>query len=53
MGRPVSDSAAAIEQAEEETGLPGDDPVRFGAGKLLDSVLAAVGSKAVAVPADQ
>ncbi len=32
---------AAVEAAEEETGLPADDPVRFGAGKLLDAVLAA------------
>jgi uncharacterized NAD-dependent epimerase/dehydratase family protein len=52
-GLHAADAQAAIEQAEEETGLPADDPVRFGAGKLLDSVLAAVGSKAVAVPADQ
>jgi uncharacterized NAD-dependent epimerase/dehydratase family protein len=29
----------AIAAAEEETGLPADDPVRFGSGKLLDSVL--------------
>src|SRR5436190_9658313 len=29
----------AIAEAEEETGLPTDDPVRFGAGKLLDAVL--------------
>jgi uncharacterized NAD-dependent epimerase/dehydratase family protein len=29
----------AIAAAEEETGLPTDDPVRFGAGKLLDAVL--------------
>jgi uncharacterized NAD-dependent epimerase/dehydratase family protein len=28
-----------IDAAEEETGLPTDDPVRFGAAKLLDSVL--------------
>jgi uncharacterized NAD-dependent epimerase/dehydratase family protein len=32
----------AIVAAEEETGLPADDPVRFGAGKLLDSVLKAL-----------
>jgi uncharacterized NAD-dependent epimerase/dehydratase family protein len=29
----------AIAAAEEETGLPADDPVRFGASKLLDAVL--------------
>jgi uncharacterized NAD-dependent epimerase/dehydratase family protein len=32
---------AAIAAAEEETGLPTDDPVRFGAGKLLEAVLKA------------
>ena len=30
---------AAIVAVEEETGLPTDDPIRFGAGRLLDSVL--------------
>ena len=29
----------AVRIAEEETGLPADDPVRFGSGKLLDAVL--------------
>ena len=29
----------AIEEAEAETGLAADDPVRFGAGKLLEAVL--------------
>jgi uncharacterized NAD-dependent epimerase/dehydratase family protein len=29
----------AIADAVEETGLPADDPVRFGAGRLLDAVL--------------
>jgi uncharacterized NAD-dependent epimerase/dehydratase family protein len=43
---------AAIEEAQEETGLPADDPVRHGAGKLLAAVLAAVGAQAFAVPAD-
>jgi D-glutamate N-acetyltransferase len=31
----------AIAAAEEETGLPADDPVRFGAAKLVDAVLSA------------
>ena len=37
-----SDGAArgAIAETEAETGLPTDDPVRFGAGRLLDSILA-------------
>ena len=30
---------AAARAVEEETGLPADDPVRFGAGKVLDAVL--------------
>jgi uncharacterized NAD-dependent epimerase/dehydratase family protein len=33
------EARAAIAAVEEETGLPADDPVRFGAGKLLDAVL--------------
>jgi uncharacterized NAD-dependent epimerase/dehydratase family protein len=33
------EARAAIAGAEAETGLPADDPVRFGAGKLLDAVL--------------
>jgi uncharacterized NAD-dependent epimerase/dehydratase family protein len=44
--RSVDDEGAraAIAEAEAETGLPADDPVRFGARKLLDAVLAAVPS---------
>ena len=34
------DARAAIAESSEEAGLPADDPVRFGAGPLLDSVLA-------------
>ncbi|HLX21485.1 MAG TPA: DUF1611 domain-containing protein [Gaiellaceae bacterium] len=34
------EARAAIAAAETETGLPADDPVRFGAGKLVDAVLA-------------
>jgi uncharacterized NAD-dependent epimerase/dehydratase family protein len=33
------DARAAIAASEAETGLPADDPVRFGAGKILDAVL--------------
>jgi uncharacterized NAD-dependent epimerase/dehydratase family protein len=35
------DARAAIAAAEDETGLPADDPVRFGAEKLLEAVLKA------------
>ena len=38
----IADDAAARAEAvrvEEETGLPADDPVRFGAAKLLDALL--------------
>jgi uncharacterized NAD-dependent epimerase/dehydratase family protein len=33
------DARAAIAAAAAETGLPADDPVRFGSGSLLDAVL--------------
>jgi uncharacterized NAD-dependent epimerase/dehydratase family protein len=35
------EARAAVEAAEQETGLPAEDPVRFGAAKLVDAVLAA------------
>jgi uncharacterized NAD-dependent epimerase/dehydratase family protein len=38
------EAQAAVAAAEEETGLPADDPVRFGAAKLVDAVLAAAPS---------
>jgi uncharacterized NAD-dependent epimerase/dehydratase family protein len=31
-------SRRAVEETEAETGLPADDPVRFGAGKLVDAL---------------
>jgi uncharacterized NAD-dependent epimerase/dehydratase family protein len=39
--RGLDEAAArgAVSAAENETGLPADDPVRFGAGRLLDAVL--------------
>ena len=36
------DAREEIRRTEAETGLPADDPVRFGAGRLLDAVLAAL-----------
>ena len=36
------EARAAIAAVAEETGLPADDPVRFGAGRLLDAVLARI-----------
>jgi uncharacterized NAD-dependent epimerase/dehydratase family protein len=38
---PEDDARAAIAAAEAETGLPADDPVRFGAARLVDAVLGA------------
>ena len=34
-----SEARAAADSAEAETGLPADDPVRFGGAKILDAVL--------------
>ena len=36
------EARAAIASASEETGLPADDPVRFGAGPLLEAVLSTI-----------
>ena len=36
---PEDEARAAIAVAEEETGLPADDPVRFGAERLLEAVI--------------
>jgi uncharacterized NAD-dependent epimerase/dehydratase family protein len=37
-----AEARRAVAQAEAETGLPADDPVRFGSERLLDAVLAAL-----------
>jgi D-glutamate N-acetyltransferase len=34
-----AEARAAVEAVAQETGLPTDDPVRFGAGRVLDAVL--------------
>ena len=41
-GLEEEDARAEIARVAEETGLPTDDPVRFGADRLLDDVLRAV-----------
>jgi uncharacterized NAD-dependent epimerase/dehydratase family protein len=53
--RDLDDDAAraAIDQAARETGLPADDPVRYGAGRLLDSVLSALDLRTGAVGAER
>jgi len=45
-------AAAAIAEAAAETGLPADDPVRFGAAPLLDSVLSAFDAQVPVQAAD-
>ncbi len=42
--RALDDEAArrAISDAEQETGVPADDPVRFGSARIVDAVLARV-----------
>jgi uncharacterized NAD-dependent epimerase/dehydratase family protein len=44
------EARAAVEAAADETGLPADDPVRFGPERLLDAVLASLEEQGVAGP---
>lgn len=37
---PEAEARAAIERVSQETGLPASDPVRFGAGALIDALVA-------------
>jgi uncharacterized NAD-dependent epimerase/dehydratase family protein len=40
VGLTEAEALACVEAAERDTGLPATDPVRFGADKLIDAVLA-------------
>jgi uncharacterized NAD-dependent epimerase/dehydratase family protein len=53
--RDLDDDAArtAVAAAEDETGLPADDPVRFGASRLLDAVLSTIDLRTRAVGAER
>lgn len=42
FGMPEDAARAAIAEAEAETGLPTDDPVRFGAGRLVEALVGSV-----------
>ena len=44
------EARAAVEAAADETGLPADDPVRFGPERLLDAVLASLEEQGLAGP---
>ena len=46
------EARSAVAEAEEETGLPADDPVRFGPGRLLDAVLESLGLRSRTVGAE-
>jgi uncharacterized NAD-dependent epimerase/dehydratase family protein len=47
------DARAALADAEKETGLPADDPVRFGAARLLDAVLESLPLRSRSVGAER
>ena len=44
------EALAAIAAAAAETGLPADDPVRFGAGALVEAVLGALPAGSLRAP---
>jgi uncharacterized NAD-dependent epimerase/dehydratase family protein len=46
-GLAEGDARAAVAGVEEDARLPADDPVRFGANRLLDAVLTALGTEAM------
>ena len=46
------EARAAVAEAEEETGLPADDPVRFGAARLLDAAVQSIELRTGAVRAE-
>ncbi len=45
------DARRAVEAAEDDTGLPADDPVRFGPARLVDAVLARLPAHSAALRA--
>lgn len=45
-GLSESEAHTALRAAQDETGLPATDPVRFGAGPLIDALLATAGERA-------
>ena len=47
------EARAEVARAEEETGLPADDPVRFGAARLLDAVLESIELRTRALQAER
>src|SRR5207249_4696793 len=47
------EARAEVASAEEETGLPADDPVRFGAARLLDAVLESIELRTRALQAER
>jgi uncharacterized NAD-dependent epimerase/dehydratase family protein len=48
-----TEARAAIAGVEEDAGLPADDPIRFGADKLLDAVLTALATETMRTDAVQ